>query len=199
MGAGGCWCVGHLVIAARRASAPDGPVPDLPRGPRAVAGRRRPRVSPVTPARSTTNAFLALTWCARVQGAGAGGCVGQQVRRAGDSVRLPAVRPAAGRRTGRSRAAAGARTGCQEGAAVQRIPHHRFPPVLVAAVRRRVVPSDAGFLTPMLVAALLVGGVAVVRGLAVCLRRAPPNVAERGIGRQGHALAIGPWHCDYWL
>jgi hypothetical protein len=86
-------------------------------------------------------------------------------------VRLPAVRPAAGRRTGCIRAADGARAGCQEGAAVQRIPHHRFPPVLVAAARWRVVPSDAGFLTPMLVGALLVGGVDVVRGLAVCLPR----------------------------
>jgi hypothetical protein len=25
------------------------------------------------------------------------------------------------------------------------------------------------------------------------------NVAERGIGSRGHALAMGPSHCDYWL
>ena len=25
------------------------------------------------------------------------------------------------------------------------------------------------------------------------------DVAERGIGGRGHALAMGPWHCDYWL
>ena len=49
---------------ARRAPAPDRSVPDLPRGPRAVTGRRRPHVSPVTPARSTTNSS---SW--RAQGA----------------------------------------------------------------------------------------------------------------------------------
>ena len=38
-----------------RAQEPGGPVPDLPRGPRAGAGRRRPCVSPITPASSTTN------------------------------------------------------------------------------------------------------------------------------------------------
>ena len=25
------------------------------------------------------------------------------------------------------------------------------------------------------------------------------NVAEQGIGSRGHALAVGPSHCDYWL
>ena len=25
------------------------------------------------------------------------------------------------------------------------------------------------------------------------------NVAERGIGSRGHASAVGPSHCDYWL
>jgi hypothetical protein len=44
------------------------------------------------------------------------------------------------------------------------------------------------------------GNGGVVRGLKVAQKLAllvPPNVAERGIGSRGHALAMGPSHCDY--
>ena len=43
-----CECAPAVAGAARRAPSPDAPASDLPRGPRAVASRRRPRVPPVT-------------------------------------------------------------------------------------------------------------------------------------------------------
>ena len=43
-----CECAPAVAGAARRAPSPDAPASDLPRGPRAVASRRQPRVSPVT-------------------------------------------------------------------------------------------------------------------------------------------------------
>jgi hypothetical protein len=46
------------------------------------------------------------------------------------------------------------------------------------------------------------GATELLRGWKVAQKSAllaPPNVAERGIGSRGHALAMGPSHCDYWL
>jgi hypothetical protein len=55
-----CERVTAVAGADRRAPAPEEPAPDLPRGFRAVAGRRRPRVSHVTPARSARGRGNAL-------------------------------------------------------------------------------------------------------------------------------------------
>ena len=46
------------------------------------------------------------------------------------------------------------------------------------------------------------GATELLRGLKVAPKIALfalSNVAERGIGSRGHALAMGPSHCDYWL
>ena len=46
------------------------------------------------------------------------------------------------------------------------------------------------------------GATELLRGWNVAQKLALPalsNVAERGIGSRGHALAMGPSHCDYWL
>ena len=106
-----CERVTAVAEAARRAPAPEGPAPDIPRGPCAVAGRRRLRVPPV----------------------------------------------------------------------------RQGPLVAVELLFSSTFSAAAGDTE-------LMRGWKVAQKIALL---ALSNVAERGIDSRGHALAMGPSHCDY--